>query len=142
MRAITDPWQQLVLTFFLYCIIQYIFALLGYQFFWKAYGFDGEMCEQLWICFLIHYDMTFKYDGGVGGYLDSFDPYAYRSNLWRVLFDFGAFFVLAIILMQIISGIIIDTFGLLRDQEMEKTKDKKSNCFICGLKRYFYFFKF
>ena len=36
---------------------------------------------------------------------------------------------------KISKGIIIDTFGLLRDKENEKIKDIQQICFICGLNR-------
>lgn len=135
MRAITEPWQQLILTFVLYCFIEYIFTLVAYEYFWMDYGENGEMCKKLWVCFLINYDMTFKFGGGVGAYLDSIEPNTYKTKPMRTIYDTVFNFTLAIVLMQIFSGIIIDTFGLLRDQEMEKNIDKKSNCFICGLKR-------
>lgn len=34
-----------------------------------------------------------------------------------------------------LKGIIIDTFGSLREIEMEKNKDIKDKCFICGLNK-------
>ena len=37
--------------------------------------------------------------------------------------------------IQIFSGIIIDTFGELREQQLEKEDDKENTCFICGLDR-------
>lgn len=36
----------------------------------------------------------------------------------------------------IVSGIIIDTFGLLREMEEEKNKDIQEKCFICNLSKY------
>ena len=65
--------------------------------------------------------------------MDTFDDKVFLTNRYRIIFDTGFNFVLIIIMMNIVSGIIIDTFGLLRDQETEKEQDKKSNCFICGL---------
>lgn len=37
-----------------------------------------------------------------------------------------------IIMINIVSGIIIDTFGNLREELMEYEEDLATNCFICG----------
>ena len=60
MRAITSPWKQLMLTFVLFLIIQYVFTLVAFLYFSKYFGENGEMCQSLWICFLTIYDMTKK----------------------------------------------------------------------------------
>jgi len=35
-------------------------------------------------------------------------------------------------MVSIVSGIIIDTFSSLRQNEMEKQSDIQEKCFICG----------
>ena len=35
-------------------------------------------------------------------------------------------------MVNIVAGIIIDTFGSLREKENEKNKDIEDKCFICG----------
>ena len=67
--------------------------------------------------------------------MDQFNDTAFRQDRGRTAFDFSFNFILVIIMINIVSGLIIDTFGALRDQDQEKNRDKKSNCFICGLKR-------
>ena len=44
-------------------------------------------------------------------------------------------------MVNIVAGIIIDTFGDLRDKEQEKKKDIEEKCFICGIEKYSYIFK-
>lgn len=60
LRAITQPWKQLVLTFVLYLIIEYIFTIFAFNFFYYYYDEGGKMCQTMWMCFLTTYDMTFK----------------------------------------------------------------------------------
>jgi hypothetical protein len=43
--------------------------------------------------------------------------------------------IVNLVLVSIIAGIIIDTFGLLRDAENNIIHDKHNYCFICGLHR-------
>ena len=58
------------------------------------------------------YDQGFKNDGGIGSYLD---PWENGSiDVERVLFDNLYNIVIMIIMMNIVQGIIIDTFAVLR----------------------------
>lgn len=53
---------------------------------------------------------------------------------WTV-FNVAFYVVISLILLNVILGIIVDTFGQLRDQRAE-TEDYKSNvCFICSIER-------
>merc|ERR1711998_760163 len=48
----------------------------------------------------------------------------------------GMYFLLInIVLLNVIFGIIIDTFGDLRVQKNEKYEDKMNKCFICNIDR-------
>ena len=38
-------------------------------------------------------------------------------------------------MINIVSGIIIDNFGILRDKQDEKNQDMDNYCFICGIER-------
>ena len=47
-----------------------------------------------------------------------------------------SFFLLVItILLNVIFGIIIDTFAELREKSGQQSEDMKNVCFICGLNR-------
>jgi hypothetical protein len=39
-------------------------------------------------------------------------------------------------MIGIVAGIIVDTFGALRDKENEKNEDIKEKCFICNNEKY------
>jgi len=133
LRAITDPWKQLMYTLILFLIIEYIFSLIAFLKFYMYFDTNGKMCQDLFICFLMVVDMTMKFQGGVGSYMDSFDERAFLIDHSRTVYDWSFNFILIVVAMNIVSGIIVDTFGQLRDDEMEKIEDKHSNCFICGI---------
>eukprot|EP01017_Pseudomicrothorax_dubius_P003234 TRINITY_DN10409_c0_g1_i3.p1 TRINITY_DN10409_c0_g1~~TRINITY_DN10409_c0_g1_i3.p1 ORF type:complete len:299 (+),score=84.07 TRINITY_DN10409_c0_g1_i3:34-930(+) len=63
------------------------------------------------------------------------EPSERELKIWRVLFDNVFFFIAGIILIQVIQGIIIDTFATLREEEEKRNSDLASNCFICGIDR-------
>ena len=125
---------MLLYTGLLFVILQWVFTLFYYIVFWKSY--DSGFCESTWYCLLTTINMTFKYDSGLGnGVKSSYDPtvdYGLGLKLLRFLFDnlFNA--LLMIILLNIVLGIIIDTFGALREELANYTEDLSSLCFICG----------
>jgi hypothetical protein len=80
-------------------------------------------------CYIITFDQTFKNDGGLGGYLSS--AYTQKNetvsvNSDRVLFDNIAFLLVGILLIEIVSGIIIDTFAELRQKNNDIMEDAKT----------------
>jgi inositol 1,4,5-triphosphate receptor type 1 len=44
-------------------------------------------------------------------------------------------------MVNIVAGIIIDTFGSLREKENDKNEDIEEKCFICGKDKLFFFKK-
>ncbi|GCC19756.1 hypothetical protein chiPu_0018514 [Chiloscyllium punctatum] len=53
----------------------------------------------------------------------------------RVIYDLLFFFVVIIIVLNLIFGVIIDTFADLRSEKQKKEEILKTTCFICGLER-------
>jgi inositol 1,4,5-triphosphate receptor type 3 len=54
---------------------------------------------------------------------------------WKLVFDLSYFMIINIVSMNIIFGIIIDTFAELRDAQNTRDEDYKNVCFICGHER-------
>ena len=50
----------------------------------------------------------------------------------RVIYDMFFFFVVIIIVLNLIFGVIIDTFADLRSEKQQKEEVIKNSCFICG----------
>ena len=55
-------------------------------------------------------------------------------NYWGFTLSF--YIIINILFINIIFGIIIDTFGELRDMRKELIKDVEEKCFICGVDSY------
>jgi inositol 1,4,5-triphosphate receptor type 1 len=53
----------------------------------------------------------------------------------RVIYDMLLFFVVIIIVLNLIFGVIIDTFADLRSEKQQKEEILKNTCFTCGLDR-------
>lgn len=100
---------------------------------------NGSFCTTLLICWLYTFDATFKANGGIGGQLDGLRssyftafPSAAKYTVSRFFFDNFFTIIIVVIMVTIVAGIIIDTFGVLRDNENAKLKDMERICFICG----------
>jgi hypothetical protein len=65
------------------------------------------------------FDQNGKVPGGIGGYLTGNTPNPQYTPA-RYLTDTINNFLIVIIMTSIVMGIIIDTFGSLREQENEK----------------------
>ena len=87
-------------------------------------------------------DRSFKADGGVGGGLAA-PPIPETSKkvsdmakfYKRFIFDNLYNILLMIIMISIVSGIIIDKFADMREEQEEQDADKKNVCFICHNER-------
>jgi inositol 1,4,5-triphosphate receptor type 1 len=60
-----------------------------------------------------------------------------HESLWgfRAAYDLLFFFLLIIIVLNLIFGVIIDTFGELRNEKQQQEDLLRNSCFICGLNR-------
>jgi len=130
LRSFWDPRNALGLALVLFIIFEYIASLIGFAAFSEDY--QGN-CETTYDCFLYTFDFTFKANGGIGGQLDDIyerpaGSYAYGRFLFDNLFNL----ILAVVMISIVAGIIVDTFGSLREDANEKNQDMRENCFICG----------
>lgn len=145
-KSVYEPREALFLTLVLWIILEYIFSIWGFNYLRDQYtsteNLDDSFCTELLICFLYTFDFTFKSNGGIGSQLDSLrenyiseHPELPKYTAARFFYDNLFTIVIVIIMVTIVAGIIIDTFGLLRDNENAKLKDMERICFICGLNK-------
>ena len=78
--------------------------------------------------------MGLRMGGGIGEALGN-APKSYEKYATRVIFDLVFFVMVSIVLLNVVFGIIIDTFAQLRDNRRERTRLLDNVCFICGLER-------
>ena len=97
-------------------------------------SYDDGYCSSTFKCLLTSIDRSFKADGGLGGFLNITNRENNDTNyiLLRFAFDNIFFFVLMVIMINIVAGIIIDQFGILREELKDLNYDMLTNCFICG----------
>ncbi|KAI6200598.1 Inositol 1,4,5-trisphosphate receptor [Aphelenchoides besseyi] len=91
-------------------------------------------CNTLRMCILTTLNWGLRNGGGIGDVLRNVDPQE-PYFLWRIMYDLSFYIVLIVIVLNLIFGVIIDTFGDLRTEKNEKEDILKNTCFICGLER-------
>lgn len=53
----------------------------------------------------------------------------------RFIFDTIYFIFMEILFANLISGIMIDGFGALKEEDATRNDDKKSRCYICAMEK-------
>ncbi|XP_019760467.2 inositol 1,4,5-trisphosphate receptor [Dendroctonus ponderosae] len=91
-------------------------------------------CDSLRMCIVTTLNQGLRNGGGIGDILRA--PSSEESLFVpRVVYDLLFFFVVIIIVLNLIFGVIIDTFADLRSEKQQKELILKNTCFICGLNR-------
>uniref|UniRef100_A0A668ABN8 Inositol 1,4,5-trisphosphate receptor n=1 Tax=Myripristis murdjan TaxID=586833 RepID=A0A668ABN8_9TELE len=92
------------------------------------------VCDTLLMCIITVLNQGLRNGGGVGDILrrPSKEEPLFAA---RVVYDLLFFFVVIIIVLNLIFGVIIDTFADLRSEKQRKEEILKTTCFICGLER-------
>jgi hypothetical protein len=85
-------------------------------------------CQTLWRCFVFSIVYGLRSGGGVA---DFETPAVGLRYLWDFLF----FFSLNLIMLNIVFGIIIDTFGEMRQDRDIRDQNINEVCFICSISK-------
>uniref|UniRef100_A0A3Q3D6J7 Ion transport domain-containing protein n=1 Tax=Hippocampus comes TaxID=109280 RepID=A0A3Q3D6J7_HIPCM len=103
--------------------------------FCSADEFSSERaCDTLLMCIVTVLNHGLRNGGGVG---DVLRQPSKNEPLFpaRVVYDLLFYFIVIIIVLNLIFGVIIDTFADLRSEKQKKEEILKTTCFICCLER-------
>jgi hypothetical protein len=122
-------------------ILLYIYA--GWGFYYQRdrfYDTDGRdkpdnMCDSLLYCFLTMVNNGLRWHAGIGKVaLPESGLLHFSSFVHRFFFDLLFFWIFST-LLKIIFGIILDSFGELRQAYDLIQNDISNNCFICNIEK-------
>jgi hypothetical protein len=138
LRAIYRPLRSLLLTLWLFIIILFVYTSIGMYYFNDQYvsgDDDGAVnpCPDLLRCFIqtIFMGLTDPATQGMDGV-------TYKDGTgWvsRIIFDLSFFIILGVLLFDMVTGIIVDTFGELRGEAESRKETQENKCFVCGIER-------
>ena len=136
-RSVIRPWRSLTSIFLVYCICICIFGFFGILLFgYSEYVSGDELpCNSLTQCMgLVFYGGLRTQDianimNPIGP--DSSNPDPAFPN--RLFFDLLFFIVLGVLLFNMVTGIIVDTFASLREETETREAILRDETFISGL---------
>lgn len=113
-------------TFILAIFFVYSYSMLSANFY--SNKFDSldigeiDVCNTLRSCFFYTLNLGLRNGGGLA---DSMEPYEYGKEGkfgLKLLFDLSYFMIVNVICLNIVFGVIIDTFGEMRGESVERCK--------------------
>ena len=96
----------------------------------NADEFGEDVCKDFFSCYFNSVNLGIRAGGGISDplYLSA-DPNV--AVFWgRFFFDISFFFLVKMILLNVVAGIIIDAFSELRDELNKRSNFNNNNCFI------------
>lgn len=138
-KSITKHYYQLIATLILTFIAIYSFSVVvGSQYgrTFPQYGTENDTneCASMASCLLYVTDLGLRNGGGIGDALNPV-PQDDPSFIGNILLHLGFFILINLVALNIVFGIILDTFAELRDNQQARENDAENICFICGYDR-------
>ncbi|XP_060931821.1 inositol 1,4,5-trisphosphate receptor type 2 isoform X2 [Limanda limanda] len=146
-KSVTRNGRSIILTAVLAIFLVYFFSIIGFLFLKDDFRMEVDrlpatgdddgierVCDTLLMCIITVLNQGLRNGGGVGDILrrPSKEEPLFAA---RVVYDLLFFFIVIIIVLNLIFGVIIDTFADLRSEKQRKEEILKTSCFICGLER-------
>jgi hypothetical protein len=146
LRAFTDNFTGLISSlFFSYCML-YVYSWIAIFYLRDQYPFfdiieyqsetyiDEPFCHSSIQCLLIFMNYGFRYGIAIG---DESPVISYRFGtttfILRFIYDITYYNLVTMIMWDVIYALIVDSFGVLRDETYKYENDKENICFICQL---------
>ncbi|KAL9647381.1 hypothetical protein ABK040_011745 [Willaertia magna] len=92
---------------------------------------DGEkvqICRSTILCFASMINYFVRGEGFLEDAIDNPTPF----DVPRFIFDMIAWFIAVIILLDVLFGLVLDSFSARREESNKKEKEIKEKCFICN----------
>ena len=135
-RAVSRPWRTFLVLIALFFIISTVFSMIGYVVFGSgSFEEDGEgVCASALQCWW-HTLYKGLLEGDISAILVGVTYQNGSEYLARTFFDLAFFLLLGVLLMDAITGTVVDTFATLREESTVRLDMQRNECFISGLRR-------
>jgi hypothetical protein len=136
LKAVWVAKYLLIATILLVLISIYFFAVFSVLVLKDDFSDNlTDSWDNVWQWSITIFDSWYKSDGNIGGWLSNASPSIssngeYNTNSVRILHDFAFNLIVGILLLEIFSGILTDTFAKIRSKEEELSEIQRSRCFI------------
>lgn len=135
-KAVTLNGKSLVWVGVLGMVVFYLYGIIGFALMRSMFDPDEYLyCASLWQC-----TVTVVRYGLIGDLFESIKAHKEEASFAKfglvVLFHVSFFIFITTIGLNIIFGIIVDTFSELRDLKWTAESDMRDTCFICSRNSY------
>ena len=136
-KAVTTNGSSIIATALFGVVIVWMYAILGHATMPEAFvdEDDNEMCTTLALCWINALNEGLR-GGDIGSIME---PAIMHEDLFQyayfVVYQLSFFAIVITVLLNVIFGIIVDTFAELRSAHAAKKDNMENFCFVCGLDR-------
>ena len=138
LKAIASNWLDLFLTLVLIFIFAYIFSILTYYYYFDmfdpAWIGRNTPCITLYACYMNTINFGIRMGGGIGEVL-RYMPESSERYGGFIIFELIFFFFINVLGLNMLFGIIIDSFGNLREREWDIENDLNNFCLVCCIEK-------
>jgi len=139
-KSVTGPWKPLLNVGFIFLIVSQIYGVFAYARFGGNEALIGgdidddwiDSCDSIFNCLaLVYYEGIRSLD--TAALLPDSPVNDERSFTGRFFYDMSFYVIAGCLLWNMVTGIIVDSFGNLRDESAEKDALLNQESFISGL---------
>ena len=142
MTSVTKNGQALGYVALLILILIYIYSLVAFAFMREYFNHEeGKFCDNMWQCFVTSVRTGLLSGGGLGEAMSEYGPRQMFGPAGiagvagiKSVFDVSFFVLVTLIGLNVVFGIIVDTFSELRAERNEVADTIENECFVCALK--------
>jgi len=135
LRSVQRNIWALAMLFWLGVFIIYFHSVVAFAYFRNDFDWrQGFYCDTLWECFVTELNWGFRMGGGIGEVLPNVSR-EWPDYVRRASYDLSFFFLLSFFIMQVAAFVLGQSFTSLIDENRDREKMMRENCFICGLTR-------
>ena len=127
--------RALLQTALLAMVVMFIYGSMAFALFADDFNVDGPNtgCESLFECVLTIFNYGLRIDAGISDVMDHFAFTESAHGVGRFFFDISYWISVTLLLLNLFAGVILDSFGKLRDETQRTRHVMESRCFICGV---------
>lgn len=128
-------YKQFISATFVIIILMLLYSSLSFFWFRDEYynsDIQENYCESYLQCFLHLITNGVRGGAGLGFPIKSIQV---KSYYYEFIFEWIFYFSIMLIMLNVINGIIVDTFQALREQNNLKEDIRENVCYICSLNR-------
>ena len=132
-----DKFGSLVTMIAFLAIICFMYAFIAFYFleteFWSA-DIQDNQCVNMISCVVTAFNHPVRNGNGIG-IVEPKHPFYNNVGLsmGRFFFDISYWTIINILLLNMVNGVIISSFGSKREEDDARDSDRKNKCFMCSV---------